>query len=103
MDVKKVDIVRMSKETGISEIKIRVTLGLDLPKITTVEEAREMYDNAPSTSAVTKALEKWNKLFLKEIEGVTTAKEAREMYDITSHNSKDKAKALRKIAEFYTY
>ena len=101
METKTVDIKKMSKETGISIKKIENALGTtsqlllkELEKVTTIEGAKLVYNNAPSGSdSRTEALRKWNELSLKELEKVTTVEEALRVYYNTLSGSDSRTRS----------
>ena len=107
----RVDVERMSRETGISETYIKAVLDppspiLDdartaLEKASTLEEAWGVYRNTPEGSKIrAEALAKIEKLAKTALEEAFTLEEAWEVYRRAPGGSEIRAEALRKALGF---
>ena len=95
-----VDVNDMAKVTGIPSFKIKEALGIPISATcaaSTVEEAERACNNAPSGSEAKKvALERWNKLSLKEAVEASTVEEVRKAYNNAPRGSEAEKAALEK-------
>jgi len=96
------DIQAMSNIIGISEIEIKISLGLLSVKCEakTAAEAKEAFDNAPDYSEAKEvALRRLIKLSLKEIKNAQTFSEAKKIFNLAPQDSRPEIMALKKMIE----
>lgn len=105
INISKIDVSKMAKETGILEYVIKQALEAPKPEIdniTTIEEATKIYYDSSENSAKQKAaLLKWREFSAEEIEIASTIKELKKVYYRAFRGSEEATEAIRKIAKFF--